>query len=59
MRALVDRSRDIKNLPESYKCHKPFIVHSNLIFKDSKLEKLKKIVDSNGDKLNACPTGIE
>lgn len=54
IRALIERSVDIKNLPDGYKCHKPCIIQSEIAFKDSKAEKLKILKDES--KLNACPT---
>jgi hypothetical protein len=53
-RALIERSNKIKNLPDTYRCQKPFIIQSTLAFKESKIEKLKSIKDQQ--KLNACPT---
>ena len=51
-RALIERSNNIQELPEGFRCHKPFIIQSNLPFKDSKLEKNK----NKQQALNACPT---
>lgn len=52
-RGLVERTSEIKSLPENYRLSKPNISQSDLLFDDSKLSKetygLKK-------SLNACPT---
>jgi hypothetical protein len=39
-RALVERSLNISNLPNSYTLAKPVIIQSNLLFNDSKLAKI-------------------
>jgi len=38
-RSLIDRSKNVTNLPENYSKNFPALLQSNLLFKDSKLAK--------------------
>jgi len=54
-RGLIDRSEDVKNLPEHFKRIKLQLLQSNLLFKDSKLAKTsssEEFVDNENDSDN-------